>query len=78
LRTDLTNDEFVLLAKHNYSELVKENEMGGACGTHGREGMHTGFWWETQKEIDHYKDLDVGGRIMRWIVEKIVGWYALH
>jgi hypothetical protein len=30
----------------------------------GRRGMHIGFWWETQKERDHWEDLDVGGRII--------------
>jgi hypothetical protein len=32
--------------------------------------MHIGFWWESQNERDHYKDLDVSGRlILRWILE---------
>jgi hypothetical protein len=44
--------------------------MGRACSTH-RKKMHIGFWWESQKERDHYEDLDVGGRIiLRWILEK--------
>jgi hypothetical protein len=30
-----------------------------------------GFWWENQKERDHYEDLDMGGRIILvWILEK--------
>jgi hypothetical protein len=29
----------------------------------GRE-INTLFWWENQKERDHYEDLDVGGRIL--------------
>jgi hypothetical protein len=29
-----------------------------------RRGMHTGFWWESQKEINHYEDLDVSQRII--------------
>jgi hypothetical protein len=33
--------------------------------------MCTRFWWESQKERDHYEDLDVGGRVvLRWIIEK--------
>jgi hypothetical protein len=34
----------------------------------GRRGMHIGFWWESQKERDHYEDLDVGG----WIILKLI------
>jgi hypothetical protein len=38
--------------------------------TGGRE-MYVGFWWESQKERNHYEDLDVDGRmIIRWILEK--------
>jgi hypothetical protein len=31
----------------------------------GRRGMHIGFWWENQKEGDHWED------------ENIVGWIIL-
>jgi hypothetical protein len=27
----------------------------------GRRGMYTGYWWESQKERDHYEDKDVSG-----------------
>jgi hypothetical protein len=32
---------------------IKEVEMGRACNTNGRRGMHMGYWWERQKERDH-------------------------
>jgi hypothetical protein len=33
--------------------------------------MHIGFWLESQKERDHYEELDIGGRIiLRWILER--------
>jgi hypothetical protein len=32
----------------------------------GIRGMHIEFWWESQKEWDHWEDLEVG----RWIIIK--------
>jgi hypothetical protein len=51
---------------------VKEDEMGRACTTNGgRRGMHIRYWWESQKERDHWEDLDVGGwTILKWILER--------
>jgi hypothetical protein len=48
-----------------------EDEMDRVCSAnYGRRGMHVGFWWESQKERDHYEDLDLCGRIiLRWILE---------
>jgi hypothetical protein len=34
--------------------------------------MHIGYWWESQKERDHWEDQDVGGwTILKWL---LMGW----
>jgi hypothetical protein len=30
--------------------------------------MHIGYWWESQKERDHWEDEGVGG----WIILKLI------
>jgi hypothetical protein len=40
----------------------------------GRRGIHIRYWWENQKEIDHWEDEDVGGWIiLNWILDRM-GW----
>jgi hypothetical protein len=35
--------------------------------------MHIGYWWESQKERDHWEDEDVGEwTILKWLRE--IGW----
>jgi hypothetical protein len=35
------------------------------------EEMPEGIWWGKLKETEHYKDLDVGGKIkLKWMLEK--------
>jgi hypothetical protein len=39
--------------------------------------MHIGYWWESQKERDHWEDQNVGAwRILKYILGR-VGWYRL-
>jgi hypothetical protein len=34
----------------------------------GRRGINIGYWWESQKEREHWEDQDVGGwTISKWI-----------
>jgi hypothetical protein len=42
--------------------------------------MPIGYWWERQKEGDHWEDQDVGGlAILKWILERYNGmeWIGL-
>jgi hypothetical protein len=43
--------------------MIKSGRMRweGYLARVGRRGMHIGYWWESQKERDHYEDEDVGG-----------------
>jgi hypothetical protein len=37
----------------------------------GRKGTRIGYWWESQRETDHYKYQDGGALIIvRWILER--------
>jgi hypothetical protein len=63
---------FVLLPKYYWADQIKENEVGGTCGTHGR-GMCTRFWWEGQKERDHLEGQGVDRMGSEWILRKLAG-----
>jgi hypothetical protein len=46
--------------------------MGEACSTMGRRRMHVEYWWESQKERDHYKDLYISGIIiLKWNLDRM-------
>jgi hypothetical protein len=39
--------------------------------------MNIGYWFESQKESDHWEDQGVGGwTILKWIFDRM-GWYGL-
>jgi hypothetical protein len=52
------------------SALLIYKTKGCIYYSNGR-GMHIGYWWECQKERDHWEDQDVGGwTILKWILER--------
>jgi hypothetical protein len=54
---------------------MKENEVGGACGTHGRGEKHVqGFGGIALRRKYHLEDLDIDGRIgLDWILRSLLG-----
>jgi hypothetical protein len=62
-----------LYSSRNRIRMIKSRWMRwvGLVVRVGEKKTHTGFWRESQKERDHWEDLDVGGRIrLKWILEK--------
>jgi hypothetical protein len=39
----------------------RRKRLAGHVARMGIKGMYIRYWWESQKERDHYGDQDVGG-----------------
>jgi hypothetical protein len=53
--------------------MIKSRRLrwAGHVARMGRRGMHIGYWWESQKERDHWKDQGASGRaIIKWMLER--------
>jgi hypothetical protein len=66
---------------HSLSNVIKMNKskrikwIGHAACT-GRRRIHIGFWWESHKTRNHWKDLDIGRRIIPYCFQHKM--YILH
>jgi hypothetical protein len=68
-----------LYSSFSIVRMIKSRRMiwAGYIACMVRRGMRIEFWWESQKERDHYEDQDVGGWvILKWILDRM-GWYGL-
>jgi hypothetical protein len=60
-------DSLVLFTKY-YGDQINEDEMGGACSTHGKD-MHTVLLFGNLKGRDHLEDVGIDGKvILEWIL----------
>ena len=56
---------------------IKNNNMGGECGTYGGD-VYTVFWWENLRKRNYLQDLGVDGMIvLKWIFKKL-DWSGLE
>jgi hypothetical protein len=54
--TNLHNEELHnLYSSPSVTRMIKSRKMklAGHVARMGRRGLHRGYWWENQKEIDH-------------------------
>jgi hypothetical protein len=60
--------------------MIKSRRMrwAGHVTQMGKRGIHIGCWRESQREIDHLEDQDVGGwTILNGSYRDRMGWYGL-
>ena len=63
---------FIFLTTYNSHDRIKEDEIGGECGTYeGQTKYIQGAGWGHLKEREQMGDLEVNERvILKWILKK--------
>jgi hypothetical protein len=63
-RRKLHNESFI--TSSSITRMIKSRKIkwAGHVARMGKRGIHIGYWWQSQKERDRYKDLDVAVRII--------------
>jgi len=59
------HSKFEISTKYLSGEEIKENGMGGACGTYVGRETHVWFWWANLKEGYHLEDLGTDEIILK-------------
>jgi hypothetical protein len=75
----LHNEEFHnLYILPSIIRMIKSRSIrAGHVARMGRRGIQLGYWLESQKERDDWKDQDVGGStLLKWILDRM-GWHGL-
>jgi hypothetical protein len=71
---ELHNEELhKLYSSPDIIRMIKSRSMrwAGYVARMERRGMHIAYWWESQKERDHWEDQDVSGwTVLKYILEK--------
>jgi hypothetical protein len=54
----------VWLQHRNINTILVASKGRRHVALKGGRGRRVGYWWESQKEINHWEDQDIGGRII--------------
>jgi hypothetical protein len=61
----------MLLTKYYTGDKIKNNEIGEACSTSSRRGVHTGFRWGDLRRRHNLEDVGANGNLISmWIFKK--------
>jgi hypothetical protein len=73
-----TEELHILRSSPSIITMIKTRRMrwAGHVAKMGGIGMHIGYWWEREKERDHWEDQDVGVYNIK-INHREIGWHGV-